>query len=556
MPVGASLRSNNFNNIIERCEHLRAVSDYNSLDSLSTVLIKESHESGNKRAFAYGYLYKGLSNLFNGHGTRAQSLLDKAWKYSREAGNDSLGAMTMNAHGIYYAMYENNSFLAQHAFFRSLNLAQSSGYESLKIRVYGNLLILSKSNMDKSTFSYAKKIYNYGLKHNDFEQTFMGAYYLALYYKLKGNINIAMQYVNEALRLYRQHNYADVSSVYTLYSEIEVAGGNLQYALELAQKGKSMAEKYNQISLLPDALLQMALVYNAMGKYTQSNAIAYKVLEVSNDYSLTNKRIECFRLMAENYGKLGDRYQEINYLKKAMTGMDTLSSLNMQRLLREREMLDKVQQHEQQAEQKRLQLRDQQRLMIMLAIIVAVLLLSLIIVFRVLHLRNVLIKRIVKQNVKALEWQENAQKRIRELENNQQPEMPLPSKTEKQPATLLNDDNRKQQLYDRACKLMETDKPYRTPQLTREKLAAMLGTNRTYLSTVIREVGGMNYQQFVNSYRIEEAVRILSDKSTADYPMKQLWSDLGFTSASTFYKLFNQSVGITPSVYRKNILEM
>lgn len=81
----------------------------------------------------------------------------------------------------------------------------------------------------------------------------------------------------------------------------------------------------------------------------------------------------------------------------------------------------------------------------------------------------------------------------------------------------------------------------------------MLGTNRTYLSTVIHAKGGMSYQQFVNTYRINEAIEVLSDASQIDRPLKQLWSDLGFTSPSTFYKLFQQSVGITPLAFRKQI---
>lgn len=100
---------------------------------------------------------------------------------------------------------------------------------------------------------------------------------------------------------------------------------------------------------------------------------------------------------------------------------------------------------------------------------------------------------------------------------------------------------------------METDKPYHEPRLTREKLAKMLGTNRTYLSTVIHAKGGMSYQQFVNTYRINEAIEVLSDASQIERPLKQLWSELGFTSPSTFYKLFQQSVGITPLAFRKQI---
>lgn len=66
----------------------------------------------------------------------------------------------------------------------------------------------------------------------------------------------------------------------------------------------------------------------------------------------------------------------------------------------------------------------------------------------------------------------------------------------------------------------------------------------------------MNYLQFVNSYRINEAIKILSNKDMVSYPLKQIWSDLGFSSPSTFFKLFQQAVGITPSTYRKQFLEV
>ena len=111
-------------------------------------------------------------------------------------------------------------------------------------------------------------------------------------------------------------------------------------------------------------------------------------------------------------------------------------------------------------------------------------------------------------------------------------------------------------LYQQLCELMEHNRLYTEPQLTRDKMAERLHTNRTYLSKVIKDKTGMNYLQFVNSYRINEAVRILSDKNMISYPLKQIWSDLGFSSPSTFYKVFQQAVGITPSVYRKQFLEM
>jgi len=89
-------------------------------------------------------------------------------------------------------------------------------------------------------------------------------------------------------------------------------------------------------------------------------------------------------------------------------------------------------------------------------------------------------------------------------------------------------------------------------QLNQERLTQLLETNHTYLSQIIKEKSGMNLSQFINSYRIKEAVRILSDNTQQDYPLMQLCSDLGFNSLSRFYVLFKEAVGMSPSAYRKS----
>lgn len=106
-------------------------------------------------------------------------------------------------------------------------------------------------------------------------------------------------------------------------------------------------------------------------------------------------------------------------------------------------------------------------------------------------------------------------------------------------------------LYEEICRLMDTERLYADLKLTREALIERLGTNRTYFAQAISQNSGMNYAQFVNKYRIDEAVRILSDPLKKDYPLKQLSIDVGFGSLTTFYKTFKEATGISPSAFRK-----
>lgn len=528
----ASRRQPSVTDLMQKCEQARSLSDYSSLESLSQSLLSVAGKSGDKRALGYGYFYRGLSMMFTGDGKESMPLLDKAWGLSLDIGNDSIGALVMNSRGIYEAIYDNNNFLAQRFFFRSLRLASDSHFESLKIRVYGNLLILSKSAADPSGLAYAEKIYHYGTTHNDFEQTFMGAYYLALFNHLKGNDSEAMEYIKTALALYKKRHYDDISSVYVLYSEIETSAKHFDKAQSLAKLAINMAQSNKQISLLPDAYLQLARAESKAGLYPESNSHALQAIKASEEHSFANHIIDCNKLIASNYIAMGNDHAAIGYLLKANEGMDTLSSVNMERMLHERNILDSIQHQEEQAEIRKQQINSQRNIMIILVVAIVILLVLLVIIFINYRSRVKLIRSIVAQNVNAVE------------------------KHEKPSGILTDDASRKQVIYDRICKLMEDDKLYKEPQLNRERLATMLGTNRTYLSAIIKEKSGMNYQQFINSFRIQEAIRILSGNEAADYPLKQLWSDLGFSSSSTFYKLFQQEVGITPSVFRKQYLEM
>lgn len=121
----------------------------------------------------------------------------------------------------------------------------------------------------------------------------------------------------------------------------------------------------------------------------------------------------------------------------------------------------------------------------------------------------------------------------------------IPPATAPVPPATRNDS-----VFDRLCHLMEREQVFRDNGLSRERLAEMLGTNRTYLSQIIADRTGKGYYQFVNGYRIKEAVRILSGPAGADYPLKALAADLGFKSMTTFYKTFQEAVGMTPSAYR------
>lgn len=98
-------------------------------------------------------------------------------------------------------------------------------------------------------------------------------------------------------------------------------------------------------------------------------------------------------------------------------------------------------------------------------------------------------------------------------------------------------------------KAMREGHIYRESGLTIEKAAASTNTNRTYLAAAIKQNTGLSFSYYINSYRIREAIRILSDPDD-DTPMKAVILNVGFKSPTTFYKLFSEATGKTPQTWR------
>lgn len=127
----------------------------------------------------------------------------------------------------------------------------------------------------------------------------------------------------------------------------------------------------------------------------------------------------------------------------------------------------------------------------------------LVLCFWFINRRNKLYKSIVAQNQKAIAREKELLLRIKTVEEKQ---------TNPVHGTESKNNKKADELYGRLIDAMEHDRMYIDSQLSRDSLAEALDTNRTYLTNLIKERTGMSVPQFINSYRINEAIRILSDK--------------------------------------------
>lgn len=98
---------------------------------------------------------------------------------------------------------------------------------------------------------------------------------------------------------------------------------------------------------------------------------------------------------------------------------------------------------------------------------------------------------------------------------------------------------------------MNNQKLYLNPNLSFERLAEQMQVPSKDLSTVINRHFNVNFYEYINGYRIEEAKQQLENPLNNSKNITDIFYDAGFNSKSVYNTLFKKTFFMTPSQYRK-----
>ncbi len=102
---------------------------------------------------------------------------------------------------------------------------------------------------------------------------------------------------------------------------------------------------------------------------------------------------------------------------------------------------------------------------------------------------------------------------------------------------------------------IEKNEVFKEPNLTLPELSDELNIPRNHLSYVINEYAGLNFYDFINTYRVEEAKKLLLEAAKDNINILKIAFESGFNSKSTFNKVFKKYTHLTPSEFRKKELQ-
>jgi adenylate cyclase len=103
--------------------------------------------------------------------------------------------------------------------------------------------------------------------------------------------------------------------------------------------------------------------------------------------------------------------------------------------------------------------------------------------------------------------------------------------------------------------LMERDTPFLDSELSLRSLADQMELPPNYLSQLLNAGFEQNFAEYVNSYRLEDFKRKLSDPAFQHLTLLGLAYESGFNSKTSFNTFFKKTTGTTPAAYRKQQLK-
>lgn len=97
---------------------------------------------------------------------------------------------------------------------------------------------------------------------------------------------------------------------------------------------------------------------------------------------------------------------------------------------------------------------------------------------------------------------------------------------------------------------IEKEKLYLNTKLTLKECAKSIGTNEKYLSNYLNKNHKLNFNTFINNYRIEAAKKMLLSDDSEMYTIEAIAKMAGFNSKSSFNAVFKKHIGMTPSEFK------
>jgi PAS domain S-box-containing protein len=109
-------------------------------------------------------------------------------------------------------------------------------------------------------------------------------------------------------------------------------------------------------------------------------------------------------------------------------------------------------------------------------------------------------------------------------------------------------------LFEKIKTYFITEEPFKSPHLQVADIAEVMGVSTRRIGEVLKKCEDQSFTEFVNAYRIQAALKMLSNLEYQNLTIESIGQMCGFNSKSVFYTTFKKETGKTPKVFLEEAL--
>lgn len=484
-----------------------------------------------------GIMYSGLAiaqaYVFKEESDSVKKYLNLIEQYETDDMDPLIGILINNISGMDALKSDLDYSKALEYYSKGLDFAEKSGNSNNVVALLCNMVSIFYTLGDAGGYTYAER----AMATADTGGTSafmecMANISMAKMLSLKGDHREALEYVTHADSIASAEGYRSLYPVMSLiYADSYSSLGDPGRALDCYRKAISYSE-YAEPGTLSLIYMHFGDFYEKEVNHKAAIDLYRRGLDVSIAYGNMEFRKEILHKIADLYYTLGEYQDAVSYYRKYSSLLDSLSTHDNEIRFNELVRTNQKMEYEGKLRDSELALlREKRKSETVIWTCMMIMIVSGFSIGIYLY-RKRTSRKLVSQHRK------------------------YSSRIEKGMSILTEQDREDsgRELYRKIEYLMDTEKVFRMNDMSLDRLAEMTGSNRTYVSNMLNRYSGMSYYNYIDTYRIREATKILSEKP--DFPLKQLAYDVGYNSASVFYKAFARETGCTPGQYRKTIAEM
>ena len=355
-------------------------------------------------------------------------------------------------------------------------------------------------------------------------------------YKEMGILDQAIQYQNKALKLAEDVNSEiDKSRILHNLGKIYLQNKQFSEALDYFQTSQQMC----RLLEVPEGLMQNYLLlgktYIGLKKFKESQIAFDSALVYVREFAYPRGEVDVYEGYAELYSQLNDHKKALEYhtlfyeKEKELIGIEKQEAIAQLEIEYQTELKDE--------EIKRISyeydIKKAENHKLIIGFISLVAITGGIIFFLI--YRNRTLKDLYERNIELMNsfknksYTEQSDVIISEtLENPEEDSLKI--------------------IFNKLLFSLEKEKIYKDPDLSISKVADIIKSNEKYVSSAISTYTNMNYNNFINFYRIQEAKLLIYENNRMN--INEVMYASGFNSRTTFYDAFKKHTGMSPKQFK------